>query len=127
MSTRSQAPLIDDTYCQLCSSSTSDRANKRLSSFSCEHCHLSLCYRCFEKHSAMLPDYQAQPTAKALYDKKRQLLANFQEHCLRNLQSTFDEVFQDLENLRRDSMAYVKQQFHDAEVSVAISETTWHG
>lgn len=75
----------------------------------------------------MLPDYQTQPTGKALYDKKRQLLANFQEHCLRNLQSTFDEVFQDLENLRRDSIAYVTQQFQDAEVSVAIAEATCHG
>ena len=74
----------------------------------------------------MLPDRQTQPSAQALYDKKRQLLANFEEHCLRNLQSTFDEVFQDLENLRNDSMRYVQEQFHDAGVSVATRNQTSH-
>jgi hypothetical protein len=54
---------------------------------------------------------------KIRFDHKQQLLRNLQEHCLRSVDSVFNEVTQDFENLRQESLAYVKQQFHDANVS----------
>lgn len=123
MNNQSKASSKDDAYCQLCSTLPATKNNKRLSSFFCDHCQLSLCYHCFEQHAKInKKDRSSAPPSqlaqiKDLFEKKRQLLSNFQEHCLRNLQSAFDEVFQDLENLRQESVSYVQQQFHDAEVS----------
>lgn len=124
MSYRPRIPSLNDQYCQVCSSSSSllDNKIKHLSCFSCEHCRLLMCYECFEKHTANLfHDYsllrQRSTNLKVAFDEKQQYLAQFQDHCLRNVNSTFDEILHDLENLRRESINYVKQQFNDANVS----------
>ncbi len=121
MSVRSKTPVIDDKYCQLCSSTSSFGSNKRLSSYSCDHCHLYLCYNCFETHKMTLTDDYSQLQNRytkitTLFQEKQQLFGSFQEHCLRNVNSAFDEVLHDLENLRKESIDYVKHQFKDAEV-----------
>ena len=110
MNNRSKVTFLDDTYCQLCSSSN----NKHLSSFTCEQCHLALCYNCHEKHS--------HENRGELFDKKRQLLNSFQEHCLRNVNTIFDEIHNDLENLRQESLNYIQQQFQDAQVKFFHNE-----
>ena len=110
---------MKEPFCQQCSSMST--IPQRLSSFVCDHCQLSMCYDCFEKHSAQLTDEYSQIQKrlfqlKNLFHNKKQLLANFEEHCLRNLHSTFDDIIQDVENLRKESIHYVKQQFHESEV-----------
>ena len=124
MSVRAKTPTTDDPYCQLCSSAS---GNKRLSSFSCDHCRLLLCYDCFEKHTTNLPDEHSQLQKRFfhltdLFLNKKQLFATFEEHCLRNVNSTFDEIINDLQKLRKESIDYVKQQFNDAEVRVFSEE-----
>jgi hypothetical protein len=81
-----------------------------------------MCYACFEKHTYQLIDEYTQlqkrlSNVTQLFDDKRQILAQFQEHCMRSVNATFDEAINDLENLRRESINYVKQQFNDANVS----------
>ena len=105
----------DDSICQLCSSTSPSKTTKRFSSFVCDHCHLSLCYNCFENHFNQT-DKQFQTMNYSL-ETKQQLLTNFEEHCLRTLNSTFDEIVNDLENLRRETLIYIKQQFQDAKVN----------
>jgi hypothetical protein len=123
MSTRTKTTAVNDQYCQTCSSSSSVSGNKRLSSVNCDHCHLSMCHDCFEKHSAELGDDHSQLQTRYTqltksFDNKRQFLASFEEHCLRSVTSAFDEVLNDLQNLRNESITYVKNQFKDADVSL---------
>lgn len=108
---------MPSTYCHECSST-----NKRLSSFICDHCQLSMCYECFTKHSTKLTDeysliQKRSAHLRNVFLNKKQLLNTFEEHCLRNVHSTFDEIIQDIENLRKESLHYVKEQFHQSEVS----------
>ncbi|CAF5200627.1 unnamed protein product, partial [Rotaria magnacalcarata] len=58
---------------------------------------------------------------KNLCDDRQQYLGQFQEQCLHSVNSAFDEASNDLENLRRESINYVKQQFNDA--NIALSDT----
>ena len=102
----------DNPYCHICSSTGE---NKRLSSYVCDHCQLSLCYNCHEKHREKLPD-KSLPIKNSFHNKK-QLFITFEEHCLKNLNSIFDEIIHDIENLRKESIDYVKQQFRENEVS----------
>jgi hypothetical protein len=111
MSKGSKPANIDDPYCHVCSS-TGEK--KRLSSYSCDHCHLYMCYDCYQKHQLNLTDEYSKLTN--LFHNKKQLFATFEEHCLRNVNSTFDEMIHDLENLRKESIDYVKQQFRETEV-----------
>jgi hypothetical protein len=123
MSSRPRVPSLDDHYCQVCSTPSSFKADtKRLACFSCDHCHLTMCFDCFEKHTKLLIDEYTQLQQRLahlanLFDDKRQFLGQFQEHCLRSVNSVFDEALQDLQNLRRESINYVRQQFNDADVS----------
>ena len=115
-------PSLDDYYCQVCSLSSSNNNRRYLSCFSCEHCRLSMCYECFEKHTNQLINEHAQLQERTsrlttVFDDKRQFLAQFQEHCIRSVNSAFDEALNDLLNLRRESIDYVRQQFSDAEVN----------
>jgi len=119
MNIRSKTPTIDDSYCHVCSSIS---GTKRLSSFSCEHCNLSMCYDCFEKHKNKLIDEYLQLEKHFLqlinlFNNKKQLHKTFEEHCIRSVNSTFDDIINDLENLRRESIDYVKQEFNNTEVS----------
>ena len=84
-----------------------------------------MCYECFEKHTNQLIDEYNQLQARFsqlnnLFDQKRQFLATFQEHCVQNVNATFDEILLDVETLRQESIRYVQQQFNDAEVSCFI-------
>ncbi|CAF1327403.1 unnamed protein product [Rotaria sp. Silwood1] len=114
MSNRPKIPSLDDHYCQVCSSSSSSDKTRHFSCFFCEHCRLSMCYECFEKHTSQLVDEFNH--LQNVFDNKQQFLGQYQEHCLRSVNSAFDEVLNDLENLRRESINYVKQQFNDAEI-----------
>lgn len=127
MSTHSITPVNNDHYCQICTITTSITGNKRLSCFSCDHCRLLMCYDCFKTHTAQLVDEysQLQKRYSHLYDifhTKRQLLMNFEEHCLRSIDSIFNEVLNDIQNLRKDSIDYVKQQFKDSQVIIILNE-----
>ena len=120
MSTRSNVPLFDDRYCHTCSSIG---VKRRLSSFHCEHCRLPMCYACYQQHSAIVNVESSSldkhsPRSTAALEKKQELLATFEEHCVRCVDSTFDEVSSDLQNLRKESIHYVRQQFRHAEVGV---------
>ncbi len=122
MSQRPRIPSLDDHYCQVCSSSEFNR-NRHLSCFSCDHCRLSMCYDCFEKHTSQLIDEYTQLQKRFshlnnLFDEKRQFLGQYQEHCIRNVNSVFDEILNDVQNLRRESIDYVRHQFNDADVSL---------
>ena len=122
MSSRLRVPSLDDHYCQVCSTGASLNTKKNLSCFSCDHCRLSMCYECFEKHTSQLIDEYTQLQKRFshlnhLFEEKRQFLGQFQEHCIRNVNSAFDEALNDLQNLRKESVEYVGNQFHDAEVS----------
>lgn len=122
LSSRTRIPSLDDHYCQLCSTSASGR-DKRLSCFSCDHCRQSMCYECFEKHTNELIDEYTQTQARFTQfthtmEQKREFLTSFQEHCLQNVNTTFDEIISDLENLRKESLTYVRQQFQDAQVKM---------
>jgi hypothetical protein len=122
MSISSKIPTNDDPYCHVCSSSSSMNENKRLSSFMCEHCQLLMCYDCFEKHQVKLGDENSQLQERFLqltnlFHNKKQSFATFEEHCIRSVNSAFDEIMNDLENLRKESIDYIKQQFNDVEVS----------
>lgn len=121
MNRHSKTPsTIKETFCQECSSNNS---HQRLSSFICDHCQVSMCYDCFEKHSGQLSEEYSHIQKrlfqlKNLFHNKKQLLANFEEHCLRSIHSTFDDIIQDIENLRKESIHYVKQQFQESEVRI---------
>ncbi|CAF3627936.1 unnamed protein product [Rotaria socialis] len=130
MSYRPRIPSLNDQYCQVCSvsSSSSSLLNndkiRHLSCFSCEHCRLSMCYECFEKHtSQLIYEYselqQRFNRLKNSCDDRQQYLGQFQEQCLRSVNSAFDEASNDLENLRRESINYVKQQFNDANIALS--------
>lgn len=85
-----------------------------------------MCYECFERHTnSLIEEYnQIQSRFNQLIQQvedKRQFLATFQEHCLRNINATFDEVLNDLQNLRRESLAYVQHQFNDTEVRATLA------
>lgn len=133
MSNRPRIPSLDDQYCQVCSSSSSDiNIIKHLSCFSCDHCGLSMCYGCYEKHKNQLTNGKHSNQVinensglqdrysylKKLLDNQQQYFSQYQEHCIRNINAAFDEVFNDLENLRHECVNYVKKQCHDAEVSL---------
>jgi len=123
MSYRPKLPSLDDHYCQKCSSSSTNNTNRCLACFSCDHCGLSMCYECFEKHTSQLIGEYSQLQKRfsqltELFDDKRQFLAQFQENCIRSVNSVFDEALTDLQNLRYESINYVRQQFNDAEVSI---------
>lgn len=125
---RIRIPSLDDHYCQVCSTPSTTNNEKRLSCFSCDHCRMSMCYECFERHTnSLIEEYnQIQTHFNQLIiqvENKRQFLATFQEHCLRNVNATFDEILNDLQNLRRESLAYVQQQFNDTEVKLKRKET----
>ena len=129
MSYRPKVPSLDDHHCQVCSTSTSTKAEKRLSCFSCDHCRLAMCYECFEKHTTQLIEEYSQLQKRfthltKLFDNKRQFLAQYQEHCVRSVNATFDEALNDLQNLRQESLQYVRQQFNDADVSFFVSPRT---
>ncbi len=119
---------LDDHYCQVCSSSSiPNNPNKHLSCFSCDHCRLSMCYECFEKHTSQLINEYTQLQRRFadltnLFNDKRHFLAQFQEYCLRSVNSAFDEALNDLQNLRRESINYVRHQFNDAEVSLMMTK-----
>ncbi len=122
MSIHPKTPIVDDSYCQVCSSTSSITGNKHLSCFLCEHCHLSMCYDCFEQHTTKLIDEHLQLEKRFLqltnlFHNKKQLFLTFKEHCIRSVNSTYDEIINDLETLRNESINYVKQQFNDTEVS----------
>ncbi len=122
MSSRTRIPSLNDHYCQICSSSSLNNNDRRLSCFSCDHCNLSMCYACFDKHTYKLIDEYNRIQKRFshltnLFDDKRHLLGQFQENCIRSINSAFDETFKDLENLRRESINYVRNQFNDVEVS----------
>ncbi len=123
MNKRSNMPIITDPYCNVCSSIS---GNKRLSSYSCDHCHLYMCYYCYEKHQSKLTNEYSQLekhflNLKNLFHNKKELFSTFEEYCLRNVNSTFDEIIHDLENLRKESLDYVKQEFHETQVSLFSS------
>ncbi len=120
MSYHPRIPSLDDHYCQVCSPTSKE---KHLSCFTCDHCQLSMCYECFDKHTKQLLSEFTQLQKRFLYvanlfDDKRRFLAQFQEHCMRTVNSAFDEAINDLQNLRRESMNYVQHQFNDAEVNI---------
>lgn len=122
MSYRPKLPSLDDHYCQKCSSS-SNNITRCLACFSCDHCGSSMCYECFEKHTSQLIGEYTQLQKRfaqltILFDDKRQFLGQFKEHCIRSVNSAFDEAINDLENLRHESINYVVQQFYDAEVCI---------
>jgi hypothetical protein len=122
MSIRSKTPILDDSYCHVCSSISSIGGNKRLSSFTCKHCRLSMCYDCFDKHTKRLIDEHSQLQKRFSqltnsFNNKKQLLATIEEHCIRSVNSTFNEIINDLEKLRKESIDYVKQHFNDTEVN----------
>jgi Mg2+ and Co2+ transporter CorA len=84
-----------------------------------------MCYECFEKHTSQLINEYTQLQRRFadltnLFNDKRHFLAQFQEHCLRSVNSAFDEALNDLQNLRRESINYVRHQFNDAEVSLMM-------
>ncbi|UJR33390.1 hypothetical protein I4U23_020838 [Adineta vaga] len=123
INTHSELFLSADQYCQTCSITSSINGKKRLSSFTCDHCHVSMCYDCFEKHTSQLIEEYSDVQKRFLqlsnlFSNKRELLATFEQHCIRNINSAFDEVFTDLQNLRNESIDYVKQQFLDAEITI---------
>jgi hypothetical protein len=81
-----------------------------------------MCYDCFEKHTTKLTDEHSQLQKRFLqlinlFNNKKQLHKTFEEHCIRSVNSTFDEIINDLENLRKESINYVKQEFNETEVS----------
>lgn len=120
MSYHPRIPALDDHYCQVCS--TTSTTTRHLSCFTCDHCHLSMCYECFEKHTYQLIDEHTQLQKRFIqltnsFDDKRRLLGQFQENCKRVVNAAFDEALNDLQNLRRESIEYVRNQFQDAEVS----------
>jgi hypothetical protein len=121
MSYHPRIPSLDDHHCQACSSPSSKE--KRLSCFTCDHCQLSMCYDCFDKHTKHLMNEFTQLQKRFLqltnlFDDKRRFLGQFQEHCIRSVNSAFDEAVNDLQNLRRESIDYVRHQFNDAEVNI---------
>jgi hypothetical protein len=74
-----------------------------------------MCYICHEKHQGKSIDNTIQ--IKTSLQNKKQLFITFEEHCVKNINSIFDEIIHDIENLRKESIDYVKQQFRDTEVS----------
>lgn len=81
-----------------------------------------MCYDCFEKHTSQLIDEYSHLQKRFthltnLFDEKRQFLGQFQENCLRSVNAAFDEALKDLQNLRENSIDYVRHQFNDADVS----------
>ena len=82
MNNRSKLLTKEDCYCQLCSIPSSNKPNKRLSSFFCDHCHLSLCYQCFEEHSKTSTKNETSnqtnfSSIEDLFDKKTTIIKYF--------------------------------------------------
>lgn len=122
MNTSSENLAMDDYYCQLCTSTSTVTGNKRLSCFSCDHCHLPMCYNCFNKHTTELIDEYSQLQKRyekldESFNHKQQILQTFEEHCIRNVNHSFSEIFNDLQCLQNECVDYVKQQFNDSQVS----------
>ncbi|CAF1259332.1 unnamed protein product [Adineta steineri] len=123
MSYRPRIPTLDEHYCQVCSS-TSNNTNKYLACFTCDHCGLAMCYECFEKHTSQLIGEYSQLQKRFskltnLLDDKRQFFEQFQDHCMRSVNAVFDEAINDLENLRYESINYVRKEFNDAEIIIS--------
>ncbi|CAF0740392.1 unnamed protein product [Rotaria sp. Silwood1] len=124
MSIRSKTLTINDHYCQICTYTSSVTGKKRLSSFSCDHCRLSMCYDCFEKHTAQLVDEYSQIQKRYsqladLFNNKRELLKTFEEQCVCSVNTAFDKVLNDLQTLRKESIDYVKQQFNESQTVIS--------
>lgn len=87
-----------------------------------------MCYECFDKHTSQLVGEYSQLQKRFsqlanLFDDKRQFLEKFQDNCIRSVNAVFDEALHDLENLRYESINYVRRQFNDAEVGLSLGET----
>jgi len=127
MSTQSQISPTIDPYCQLCSSKSSSTKMKSYSSFTCDHCQLLLCYNCYEIHHKQLLTGELNQSSNRFFrlltnfQKKKQLYSTFEEHCLRSMNSTFDDIITDIEHLRHESINYVKQQFRETDVNSIVS------
>ncbi|CAF0795748.1 unnamed protein product [Rotaria sordida] len=124
MSIRSKTLPIDEHYCQICTYTSSITGKKRLSYYSCDHCHLSMCYDCFEKHTTQLIDEYLEIQKRYsqlanLFNNKQQLLKTFEEHCIRSVNTVFDEVLDDLQTLRKESIDYVQQQFNESQIVIS--------
>ncbi|UJR13816.1 hypothetical protein I4U23_000827 [Adineta vaga] len=120
MTYRSKIPSFDVHYCQICSTSDLQNKNPYLACFTCNHCNLAMCYECFEKHTSQLVGEYTQLQERFsqlanLFDDKRQFLEQFQDNCIRSVNAVFDEAIHDLDNLRYESINYVRKQFNDAE------------
>lgn len=127
MNSFDRLPALDDHYCQVCSKSNNGN-ERRLSCFNCEHCRLSMCYDCFEKHTNdLIKDYsqiqQKFIDFSSAAEQKREFLRTFRENSMRAVDATFDEIIKDLETLRHESLTYVQQQFRDAEVRKIENQT----
>ncbi|CAF1532114.1 unnamed protein product [Adineta steineri] len=108
----------NDSYCELCSSKNEKKC------FSCDHCHLLMCYDCFQKHTNQLIEEYSQLRKRFLQltnliNNKRELLVTFEDYCIRNVNSVFDEVLNDLQSFRNESIDYVKQHFQDAKIIIS--------
>ncbi|CAF3489921.1 unnamed protein product [Rotaria socialis] len=124
MSILSNTLVNDDNYCQICTCTSIVTGKKRLSCFVCDHCRLSMCYECFNKHTTQLVDEYSQIQKRyskldELFNQKRQLLQTFEEHCIRSVNSAFDEIVNDLQILRKEGIDYVKQQFNDSQIVIS--------
>ncbi|CAF2338571.1 unnamed protein product [Rotaria sp. Silwood2] len=124
MSIHSKTRTINDHYCQICTYTSSVTGNKRLSCFSCDHCRLSMCYDCFEKHTAQLIDEYSQIQKRYtqladVFNNKRKLLKTLEEQCVRTVNTAFDEVLNDLQTLRKESIDYIKQQFNESQIVIS--------
>ncbi|CAF2113505.1 unnamed protein product [Rotaria magnacalcarata] len=124
MSILSNTLVNNDNYCQICTCTSTVTGKKRLSCFACDHCRLSMCYECFYKHTTQLVDEYSQIQKRyskldELFNHKRQLLQTFEEHCTHSVNNAFDEIVNDLQILRKESIDYVKQQFNDAQIVIS--------
>ena len=129
MSTHFKTLTVDDHYCYVCSSTSTITDNKRLSCFSCDHCRVSMCYDCFKNHTAQLIEEHSQLKKHYLqladtFNSKQQLFEMLEEHCIRSVNSTFDEVLNDLQTLRQESIDYVKRRFSESQVGVFFFNKT---
>ncbi|CAF0755951.1 unnamed protein product [Adineta ricciae] len=120
MSSRPKIPLLDEHYCQICSTTNLGTKTPCLACFNCNHCSLAMCYDCFERHTSQLVGEYTQLQKRFsqlanLFDDKRKFLQQFQDNCIRSVNAVFDEALHDLENLRYESINYVRKQFNDAD------------
>lgn len=122
MSSRRKIPSLDEHYCQICSTANLRTKTPCLACFNCNHCNLAMCYECFERHTSQLVGEYTQLQNRFsqlanLFEDKRKFLQQFQDNCIRSVNAVFDEALHDLENLRYESINYVRKQFNDADVS----------